>query len=141
MAALDTPYPVTMPIEDDAHAVIASQQGYRLARLLGFSVTEQTALSIAILEITRNIVKYAGSGEIEINFIQGEDSAEIFVIAKDNGPGIPDLELALKDGYTTGKSLGLGLPGARRLMDEFSIVSEVGKGTTVMMKKVRHEFR
>jgi serine/threonine-protein kinase RsbT len=139
--ALTNPLPVWVPIEDDAHAVVASQQGYNLAGKLGFSKVEQTAISIAILEVARNIVKYADSGEVEVNYIRDNISCEVIIIAQDKGPGIPDIELAMQDGYTTGKSLGLGLPGAKRLMDEFEIISEPGSGTTIIMKKVKHEQR
>ena len=139
MAQLGPALPIRMRIQDDAHAVIISQQAFRLAGTLQFSRIEQTALSIAVLEIARNIVKYAGSGEVEITPVCSEGATEIVVVAEDQGPGIPDLELALEDGFSTGKSLGLGLPGARRLMDSFDIVSAPGKGTTIRMKKVKHD--
>jgi serine/threonine-protein kinase RsbT len=139
--ALTNPLPIWVPIEDDAHAVVASQQGYKLAGQLGFSKVEQTAISIAILEVARNIVKYADSGEVEVNYIRDHISCEVIIIAQDKGPGIANIELAMQDGYSTGKSLGLGLPGAKRLMDEFEIISETGRGTTIIMKKVKHEQR
>ena len=124
-------------IYDDVHAVVAAQLGRRLAIQLGFSVVEQTAISTAILEITRNIVKYAGKGKILISTIQDARRTGILISATDEGPGIPDLTLALKDGFSTGRGLGLGLPGAKRLMDMFEIVSQMGQGTTVTMGKLK----
>lgn len=139
MAQLGPPHPVHVDILDDTHAVIASQQAYRMAAAMQFSTIDQTALSIAVLEVARNIVKYAGTGNVEISPDQHEDIASILVIAEDHGPGIADIEEALEDGFSTGKSLGLGLPGARRLMDSFEIDSAPGKGTRIMMKKVNHD--
>ncbi|MBI5670138.1 MAG: anti-sigma regulatory factor [Chloroflexi bacterium] len=127
--------PVRIPIRDDTHAVVAAQQGRSLAAQLGFTLVEQTAFSTAILEIARNIVKYAGGGDITLQVVQDGDRAGIVVLACDEGPGIEDIELALKDGFSTGKSLGLGLPGAKRLMDVFEIASRPGHGTTVAMQK------
>ena len=93
-----------------------------------------TLIATAISELARNIVQYAQRGEIILSVVEGSRRG-IQIVARDQGPGIPDLELAMRDGYSTGGSLGLGLPGARRLMDEFAIDSEVGKGTTVSMRK------
>lgn len=135
MAQVDLFLPVRIGIYDDAHAVVAAQHGRRLAAQLGFSVVGQTALSTALLEIARNIVKYAGEGSITLDVVNDGLRVGITVIARDNGPGIADVELALKDGHSTGKGLGLGLPGARRLMDRFEIASQPGKGTLVVMQK------
>ena len=125
----------SLTIYDDVHAVVAAQFGRRLAVQMGFSTVDQTAISTAILEITRNIVKYAGMGKMTLSSVQKGTSVGVMVVVSDEGPGIPDLTLALKDGYSTGRSLGLGLPGARRLMDSFEIISHVGQGTTVTMGK------
>lgn len=127
--------PIRIPIRDDTHAVVAAQQGRSLAAQLGFTLVEQTAFSTAILEIARNIVKYAGLGDITLQVVLDGDRVGIVVLACDSGPGIVDIELALRDGYSTGKSLGLGLPGAKRLMDTFEIASRPGLGTTVTMQK------
>lgn len=129
--------PVSIRVSDDAHAVLAAQHGRALAAQLGFSVVEQTACSTAILEIARNIVKYAGAGEVTFQAVEDGEQVGIVVVACDNGPGIADVNLALQDGYSTGGGLGLGLPGARRLMDSFQIVSRPGQGTTVVMQKWR----
>jgi len=91
-----------------------------------------------VSEITRNIVRFADSGEVVVTEVQ-EPRRGISVVARDTGPGIPDVDQALQDGYSTYQGLGLGLPGARRLMDEFAVVSETGRGTTVTMTKWRGE--
>jgi serine/threonine-protein kinase RsbT len=124
-----------VPVASDADLVLARQAGRRLAQELGFTGTDITLIATAISEVARNIIQYAGAGEIELDTVEGNKSVGIVVIARDKGPGIPDIALAIRDGYTTGKGMGLGLPGARRLMDEFSIESETDQGTTVVMKK------
>lgn len=122
-------------IRQETDVVVASQQGRALAACLGMSASSQTAVTIAIAEIARNIVWYAWQGQIILQAVRRGDRQGIVVRATDNGPGISDVGRAMQDGYSTGRGLGLGLPGARRLMDEFEIVSEVGKGTLVTMKK------
>ena len=102
---------------------------------LGFSTSDQALVATAISELARNILEYAGYGEIIFELAQQGGRRGIVVIARDQGPGIPDIEKAMQDGYSTTKSLGLGLPGSRRLMDDFEIVSQVGEGTTVTVKK------
>ena len=122
-------------INSDADIVAARQQGRSLAKELGFSTSDQALIATAISEVARNIVQYAKRGEIILSIAREKGKQGIAVVARDEGPGIPDIELALQDGYSTTRSLGLGLPGAKRLTDEFEIISEVGKGTTVRMKK------
>lgn len=122
-------------INSDSDIVTARQQGRALGAELGFSSGDLTLIATAISEVARNIVEYAGRGEIAVEILSKGSLKGILIIARDNGPGIPNVLLAMKDGYSTRKSLGLGLPGARRLMDEFEITSEVGKGTMVTMKK------
>jgi len=114
---------------------MARQQGRAMAAQLGLSSTNQALVATAISELARNIVEYAGYGEIILELVQQGGRRGIVVIARDQGPGIPDIEKAMQDGFSTSQSLGLGLPGARRLMDDFEIVSQVGKGTTVTVKK------
>lgn len=126
---------VIIHISDDVHAVVAAQHGRRIAALYGFDLVDQTAISTAILEITRNIVKYARCGEITIEILPGDGEPIIEVVAHDDGPGIPDIALAMQNGYSTGETLGLGLPGARRLMSEFEIESSPESGTTIIMRK------
>jgi serine/threonine-protein kinase RsbT len=123
-------------IESDADVVVARQRARALAVELNMSSTDQTLLATAISEIARNITTYAGRGEVVIDIARAADGrVGIRVVATDHGPGIPDLERALTDGYTTGGGLGLGLPGARRLVDEFDIRSAPGEGTTVTLVK------
>ena len=124
-----------IPIEREPDIVRARSEGRRLAATLGFSGTDQTLLATAISELARNIVSYAGSGQVVLSSVEEAGRKGIVVVASDQGPGIPDLDLAMRDGYSTGNSLGLGLPGARRLVDEFELVSAVGVGTTVTLKK------
>jgi serine/threonine-protein kinase RsbT len=121
-------------INSDLDIVVARQKGRELAKGLGFGSTDSTLIATAISELARNIVLYAEGGEIILKS-QESDPAEILVVAFDEGPGIPDPVRALHDGYSTSGSLGLGLPGVRRLMDEFEVVSEIGRGTTVTAKK------
>ncbi len=122
-------------VDRDADIVTARHKGRELAVEVGFSGSDLTLIATAISEIARNIIIYAERGEIVLSIAQRGGKRGIVVVAHDDGPGIADIEQAMRDGYSTGKSLGLGLPGARRLMDEFEIVSELGKGTTVTMKK------
>jgi serine/threonine-protein kinase RsbT len=124
-----------VPIWHAADIVTARQKGRELAAKGGFSCTEQTLIATAISEVARNIVEYAERGEIALSPIVRDGRPGIVVIARDTGPGIPDLELAMRDGYSTGKSLGMGLSGAKRLMDEFALLSVLGEGTTVTMTK------
>lgn len=122
-------------INSDVDVVTARQHGRDLAERLGFSGSELTLIATAISEVARNILEYAKRGEIVLRAAEHGPRRGIVVIARDEGPGIPDVMLVMRDGYSTGKGLGLGLPGARRLMDEFDIISEIGKGTIVTMKK------
>lgn len=102
---------------------------------LGFTVAEQTLIATAISEVARNILEYAGIGEIRLQSQNSSLKNYIEIIAKDQGPGIIDVEKAMQVGYSTGKGMGLGLPGTKRIMDEFEIISGPGKGTKIKMKK------
>jgi serine/threonine-protein kinase RsbT len=102
---------------------------------IGMGLVNQTKLITAASELVRNMLKYANGGRVYIEVVSKGRENGIKLSFEDKGPGIPDINLALKDGYSTGKSLGLGLPGAKRLVSEFNIVSEVGKGTTVTVVK------
>ena len=117
--------------EDDVVAV--RQEARELAASIGFEGTDLTMLATAISEVARNITAYAGRGEIVVAVANTADRAGIRVVARDAGPGIEDVDLALRDGYSTGQGLGLGLPGARRLVDEFDIETAPGHGTVVTM--------
>jgi serine/threonine-protein kinase RsbT len=122
-------------IASDRDIVTARQEGRRLASTLDFSSSDLTVIAVAISEVARNILSYARTGEITLQLVEKNCRLGIMVVAEDAGPGIEDIGLALEDGFSTSGSLGLGLPGARRLVDEFEIRSDVGKGTTVILRK------
>ena len=126
-----------MAINSDQDIVLARQKGRAMAMELSFSSGDATLIATAISELARNIVSYARSGKIILRSIRGSSRTGIQIIAADEGPGISDVSLALRDGFSTSGSLGLGLPGVRRLMDEFEINSQPGQGTTVAVKKWR----
>jgi serine/threonine-protein kinase RsbT len=125
-------------VASDAGVMNARQKGRELAMTIGITGSDLTLMATAISEIARNIVQYAGQGEIEFRGVMRRGRRGLLIIARDRGPGIPDIALAMQDGYSTSKGMGLGLPGAKRLMDDFKIVSEVGKDTTVSMVKWEH---
>ena len=122
-------------IQSSVDIVAARQQGRAIAAEIGFSNATLTIIATAISEVARNIVEYAKDGEVVITVIADGPRKGVMIVLSDAGPGIADLSSVMRDGFSTGRGLGIGLPGAKRLMDEFDIVSEVGKGTTVTMKK------
>ena len=124
-----------LAVRDDVDIVGARQTARELARALGFSETDLTLIATAVSEIARNMVQYGKGGEMAFFVVDGSATHGLAVTAVDRGPGIPDLARAMEDGYTTGNGLGLGLPGARRLMDDFKIESQLQVGTTVTMVK------
>ena len=126
---------VRVPVSRDADVVTARQQGREAAARAGFSLSDQTVIATAISEISRNIVKFAERGEVTISLVSEDGRRGISVVVRDVGPGIANLEDALRDGYSTYQGLGLGLPGAKRLMDGFHLTSVPGEGTTVTMDK------
>ena len=126
---------VAVAVGSDSDIVTARQAGRVVAESVGFSATDATLIATAISELARNMLTYAGGGQIEIVGLDEPSRRGIEVIASDRGPGIADVERAMEDGYSTGKGMGLGLPGARRLVDEFHIVAPVGVGTTVTVRK------
>jgi serine/threonine-protein kinase RsbT len=126
---------VRVRIQSSADIVTARQQGRALASQAGFSSSNLTIIATAISEVARNIVEYAKEGEVVLTLVNDTNKRGVQIIATDLGPGIPDVTTVMRDGFSTGKGLGIGLPGSRRLMDEFEITSEVGKGTTVTMRK------
>lgn len=124
-------------VASDSDMVPARAEGRRLAEHVGFSRTDATLIATAISEIGRNILVHAGTGEIALTALYDNGRSGLEVVAHDDGPGISDVDAALRDGYASRGGLGLGLPGARRLMDEFDVVSRLGEGTTVRMRKWR----
>jgi serine/threonine-protein kinase RsbT len=126
---------IHVPIQSDSDIVAARQQGRSFAAGLGFSPGDLTLIATAISELARNIVEYAQNGEIILRSLQKGTRRGLEIVASDRGPGIADINLALQDGYSTRRSLGMGLPGTRRLMDEFEISSHIGNGTIVTIRK------
>lgn len=126
---------VEVAIRSDLDIVLARQKGRAMAIELGFSSGDATLIATAISELARNILSYARRGEITLKIVHASSRQGLSIIASDNGPGIRDIRQAMRDGFSTSGSLGLGLPGVRRLMDEFEIASEPGHGTIVTVKK------
>ena len=126
---------INVPIASDLDIVTARQQGRALALRLEYSSTDATLIATAISELARNIVRYAKRGEIVLTSANNGTTPGIVVVARDEGPGIPDISRAVAGGYSTSGGLGLGLSGVRRLMDEFEISSEPGRGTTVTVAR------
>jgi serine/threonine-protein kinase RsbT len=120
---------VRIPIENDADVAVAGEQGRRLASRLDFSPTDVTVIATAILEVARNVLRYASRGDLMLHLIQKRGRLGLAIVARDKGPGIADVGQALRDGK------GVGLASVRRLMDEFRVRSEPGRGTTVTMRK------
>jgi serine/threonine-protein kinase RsbT len=126
---------IVVEVDHPNDIVAARQAGHQLAHDLGFSLTDVTMIATAISEVARNITSYAGSGAIRIAVADREGREALVVRAEDDGPGIADVDRAFEDGFSTGPGLGLGLPGARRLMDRVIVNSAVGQGTVVEMWK------
>lgn len=123
-------------IRSSADIVEARRLGRELAAQAGFAGSDLTVIATAISEIARNIIEYAGSGDIALSVTPSRHGRlGLHVVARDQGPGIPNLRQVMQDGFSSGKGLGLGLPGARRLMDEFDVETEPGRGTTITMCK------
>jgi serine/threonine-protein kinase RsbT len=125
----------TVMIASDDDIVIARQRGRALVVRMGFAPTDATLVATAVSELARNIVLYAKRGDITLKPLENRGRRGILVVARDEGPGIPDIQRAIGGGCSTGGSPGLGLCGVKRLMDEFEIVSVAGIGTTVCVKK------
>ena len=126
---------VRVAIGSDSDIVLAREHGRRIGKEVGFTGADLTRIAAGISEIARNIVTYAEAGEMVIQVIEADNRYGIEIKALDKGPGICDITLAMSDGYSTANRRGLGLPGTRRLMDEFELESASGKGTTVVMRK------
>lgn len=126
---------VTCAIRREVDVYLAIGRGRDMATELGLGEIDRTRVEIVILELARNILAHAGSGELRFELVSNAERRGLAVEARDTGPGIPDIDLALRDGYSTTNTLGAGLPGVRRLMDDFTIQSEVGAGTIVRATK------
>jgi serine/threonine-protein kinase RsbT len=126
---------IVVGIHNSDDIVAARKAGHQLALDLGFTLTDVTMIATAISEIARNITSYAGRGVVRVAVADREGRRALVVRAEDQGPGIADVERAMEDGYSTGRGLGLGLPGAHRLMDRLFVESALGQGTVVEMWK------
>ena len=124
-----------VPLRDSNDVVQARQVVRQWAAQLGFSLVDQTKLVTAASELARNTVTYGQGGDLQLEALTDNSRTGLRLIFEDNGPGIPDIELALKDGYSSGSGLGLGLGGARRLSNEFEIDSKPGRGTRIMIAR------
>ena len=125
----------TLPIRSENDMVLARQAARKWASELGFSLVDQTKIVTAASELARNTLVHGGGGTMRLEVLVEGSRKALRLTFEDRGPGIADIELALKDGYTTGTGLGLGLSGSKRLMSEFNIVSRVGEGTRVTVAK------
>lgn len=125
----------TLPIRSGEDVVRVRQAVRTAAVRLGFSLVDQTKLVTAASELARNTIDYGHGGECELEVVHSGERVGVRLVFRDEGPGIPDVERALRDGYTTGGGLGMGLGGARRLVDEFTIDSTVGVGTTIAVTR------
>ena len=126
---------VRVPVASETDLIAARRRGRCMAEELGLSLTDATLIATAISELARNIVHYAERGEIRIRLVKNGHRHGITIEARDDGPGIADTSLAVREGYSSSGGLGLGLPGVRRIMDQFDITSQVGRGTTIVVTK------
>ncbi len=137
---ISAPNDTVIAINGEDDIIVARQMAREVARSLGFGVVDQSRLATAVSELTRNVVRYAkeGRGETRIHpIIDSPRGVGLEIVVADQGPGIGDIQAAMTEGFTTGTGLGLGLPGARRLVDEMEIDSVVGRGTKVTIRKWR----
>jgi len=125
----------TLPVRSSNDIVVVRQVVRMRAVEIGFNLVEQTKIVTAASELARNTIDHGGGGSARLQSLRNGDRAGLRLTFEDKGPGIPDIELALKDGYTTGGGLGLGLSGARRLSNEFEIQSRPGEGTRVTITR------
>jgi serine/threonine-protein kinase RsbT len=125
----------TLPLQSEQHIVASRQMVRALCQDLKLSLVDQTKMITAASELSRNALVYGGGGDMEWRLRQDGIRAGLTLSFVDQGPGIPDLDLAMKDGWTTGGSLGKGLPGSKRLVNEFELVSTVGQGTRVTITR------
>ena len=126
---------IRIPVRDETGIAWSVMEARKAAMAIGFDEIICQMIATAVSELANNIVKYAGRGEILIDRIVARSQAGMQVIARDSGPGIEDIQKAMADHYSTGDTLGLGLPGVKRIMDDFELTSEPGKRTTVTIRK------
>jgi serine/threonine-protein kinase RsbT len=124
-------------IRSDLDIVIARTLARDTAKTLGFGAIDQARIATAVSELARNIFLYAGTGSVTVREVERPGRKGIEIVCEDQGPGIADISVVMQDGYSTSRGMGMGLPGAKRLMDEFDIKSKEGFGTTIMCRKWR----
>lgn len=129
--------PKQVTISSDLDIVIARSSARDTAKQIGFGAIDQARIATAVSELARNIFLYAGCGTVCVRLIEQRGRTGIEIVCEDQGPGIADLEQVMQDGYSTSRGMGMGLPGARRLMDEFDLQSQEGLGTRVTCRKWR----
>jgi serine/threonine-protein kinase RsbT len=136
---MPSPNFLIVPIKREEDIIWSRQQGREVARELGFGMVDQSRIATAISELTRNILRFAGEGQCVIRPLSDNGRVGIEVVCEDNGPGIADIQAALRDGFSTsgGAGMGIGLPGTRRLMDEMQIESAPSKGTKIVIRRWR----
>jgi serine/threonine-protein kinase RsbT len=127
----------TAVIRSDLDIVIARTMARDVAKTLGFGAIDQARIATAVSELARNIFLYAGTGNVTVREIDKNSRKGIEIVCEDQGPGIANIDLVMQDGYSTSRGMGMGLPGAKRLMDEFSIRSQENVGTTITCRKWR----
>jgi len=130
---------IVVPIREEPDVAVARRRARELALALDFPEGRAGAIATAVSEVSRNIVVHAGAGEVILTAVIERGRRGVAVVARDDHPGIEDVEAAMRDGYSSAGGLGLGLPSAKRLVDEFTLVTAVGKGTTVTMTKWAHD--
>jgi len=133
----DDPLYHEVALRNEADIVVVRKSVREAATRLGFGITDVARITTAASELARNVFLYAGSGVVRCRAVNRFDRVGLELIVEDNGPGIADVAQAMQPGHTSGNGLGLGLPGAKRLMDEMEIETEVGKGTRITLKKWR----
>jgi serine/threonine-protein kinase RsbT len=126
-----------LPIGGEQDIVLARQRAREIARNLGFGMVDQSRIATAVSELTRNVVRYAtdGRGDVLIRSVPSNRGIGLEIVVADQGPGIADVDQVMREGFTSGTGLGMGLPGTRRLMDEMYVESAPGQGTSVMIRK------
>lgn len=127
--------PRVINIQSDLDIVAARMAARDMAKTMGFGAIDQARIATAISELARNIYLYAGEGAVTVSEVQQGIRKGLQVVCEDQGPGIDDIPLVMQDGYTTSKGMGMGLPGARRLMDDFELISISGQGTKITCRK------
>ncbi|NCC34100.1 MAG: anti-sigma regulatory factor [Chloroflexia bacterium] len=127
--------PKTAVVRSDLDIVIARTMARDLAKAMNFGAIDQARIATAVSELARNVFLYAGTGKVTVREIDKSGRKGIEIVCEDHGPGIPDVDLVMQDGYSTSRGMGMGLPGARRLMDEFDLKSQEGVGTKITCRK------